>query len=509
MKKIIMITLFLAMTLSLVACQATPDKGFVKGKNLDKMIEEAIKTPAQGSSNSASQSFASSGKTIADIIGAQKNYTKELVDPKGKVKIHVNADVQIPDVQGVTVQRVERTDFTQQQVDVLVKQLMHGDLFSGDDYKPSKSEIQQQIVAIQAEMAKNGESPTASYDPFAGQKGQAAKDKEKRNEKLQELQEQLKTAPDATTKTPITGKLEPMTKDEGTGTKLYALAQSDKGYESLKIGNDAKASLDYVDYISGKNGFVLSMAMQELQQKFEGQGITPQEIAQIPDVKITKDQAKQKVEDLIKALGVENMVCYSADKAYGGSTEKTADQTDYINSPNCVWFLRYVRSVNNVPVTYTTYDCLKNEKDAQTAPWGYEEVTFAVDDSGIVGFRWNSPYKITGTVTENSNLASFADIMHVFDTMSLVVNTWDSYSYGSPDLTGIEITVDHIKFGLTRITEQNKRDSGLLVPAWDFMGTTTQLITQDGQTKRFDNGPIPILTVNAIDGSIINRDLGY
>ena len=93
--------------------------------------------------------------------------------------------------------------------------------------------------------------------------------------------------------------------------------------------------------------------------------------------------------------------------------------------------------------------------------------------------------------------------------MSLAVNAWDGLAQGNTNLVGIDITVDHIEFGLTRITEQDKRDSGLLVPAWDFFGTMIYINEQDGQTKEYKDGPIPILTVNAVDGSIINRSLGY
>lgn len=511
LKKLIAIALSALMALSLMACQATPEQGIVKEKNLDKMIEAATKTPAPAASGSASQSPAVAGEGIAEKIGAEKTYVKELVDAKDKVKIHVNADVTIPDAAGVTVQRVERANYTQQQVDVLVKNLMHGDIFSGDDYKLTKSEIQQQILDIQAAMAKMSDDP--KQNPASGLRIKGG-GKETLQYRIDELQEQLKTAPDTVTKTPSDGKLVPMNMDTdyATGEKLYTLSQSDKGFESLRVYNyDDSANM--LDYTSEKNGFSKSMGYfstkEEIEKSMAWANITSEEIAQIPDIQTTVDQAKQKAEDLIKALGVENMVCYSADKAYGGSNEMTADNSAYINPRKCVWFLRYMRSVNSVPITYTVWDCMKVEKDAQSAPWAYEDMTFAIDDSGIVGFSWRSPYKITGTVTENSNLASFKDIMHVFDTMSLVVNAWDGYAEGSPDLTGVDITVDHIKFGLTRITEQDKRDSGLLVPAWDFMGTATQIITRDGQSKSYGDGPIPILTVNAIDGSIINRSLGY
>lgn len=512
MKKTIAICLAVSLALSMAACQATPEKNIVIGKSLDNMIENATKTQAPDSST---QPGSTQGMKIAEKMDVPEVFTSELTDGTGKVKIHVNANIQVPDATSITVQRVERADFTQQQVDVLVQNLMHGDLFSGDDYKLSKADIQQKILDIQAEMARNGETAESTPDP-AGGKNPVSMGRSMRQYWLGELQEELKTAPDTTIKTPSDGKLAPMDPSEGNGTKLYALAQSGSGYESMNICNDAGSSVNYLYYTSEKNDFSRNMGYfytQDEISKYEDRGgyfdMTSQDVAQLPDVKLTEDEAKQKAEDLIKALGVDNMVCYSADKEYGGSSERTADQTTYTNPRKCVWFLRYERSVNGVPITYTPWDCMKVEEDSQSAPWSYEDMLFAIDDSGIVGFSWHSPYKITDTVTENSNVLSFSDVADVFNTMAPVTNAWDGLAEGSPDMIGVEITVDNIKFGLTRVTEQNKRDSGLLVPVWDFMGTMTQIINRNGQEKRYDDGPIPILTINAIDGTIINRSLGY
>ena len=501
MKKIIVILLSLVTAFGAMACQATPGESIVKGKDLDKMIEAAT----------SAQDGAPASGTIAERIGARARYAADLTDAKGRVTIHVDAAVTIPDVDGVSVQRVERDRFTQEQVDVLINHLVRGELFSGDDYKLTKSEIQEQILAIQAEMARNGESEGAE-DNSNKRLGM------KREYILADLQAQLETAPDVSEKIPSDGKLIPMDMDTdfAEGEKLYALAQSEAGgYESLAVYN-YNDTVNLLEYTSEQNGFSRDMGYFTTREQIEAAesmgytpGISSQEIADIPDITITEEQARQQAEELIATLGIEGLACYSADKAYGGSYDMTADQTAYVNPRKCVWFLRYMRTVNGVPITYTPWDCMKVEEDTQTTPWGYEDMTFAIDDSGIVGFTWRSPYNITDTVTENCNLASFDDIIHIFDTMSLAVNAWEGFSEYNPNLIGIEIEVDEIRFGLTRVTEQDKRDSGLLVPCWDFMGTTTQVIEANGQTKRFGDGPIPILTVNAIDGSIINRSLGY
>ena len=55
-----------------------------------------------------------------------------------------------------------------------------------------------------------------------------------------------------------------------------------------------------------------------------------------------------------------------------------------------------------------------------------------------------------------------------------------------------------------RVKEKNVGDSGVLVPVWDFFGTQAFddiTIGQDGYQS--------LLTINAVDGSIIDRDLGY
>ena len=344
-----------------------------------------------------------------------------------------------------------------------------GSLFSGDDYKLTKSEIQEQILAIQAEIARNGESDGAEDT-------NPKRLEAKREYILADLQAQLETAPDVSEKIPSDGQLTPMNMDTdfAEGEKLYALAQSEAGgYESLAVYNYSD-TVNLLEYTSEQNGFSRDMGYFSTKEQIaatESLGFTPaitsQEIAEIPDVTITEEQARQQAEELIAALGTEGLACYSAGKAYGGSNGMTADQTAYVNPRKCVWFLRYTRTVNGVPVTYTPWDCMKVEENTQSAPWGYEDMTFAIDDSGIVGFTWRSPYRVTDTVTENCNLASFDDIMHIFETMSLAVNAWEGFSEYNPNLTGVEIEVDEIRFGLTRVTEQDRRDSG---PAGAMLG---------------------------------------
>ena len=518
MKKVFLFALAALTALSLAACQPTPKESIVKGKNLEKMIDSATKTKPPAATGATA---VPAGATIAQQMGVQPQYAKELSDATGKVKIHVNANVVVPDAKGVTVQRVLPEPFTQSIAATLIGKLVKGkdQMFDADTYKLSKAEIQQQILNLEAAITQQSGEGGANANPKLS--GDARK--LFLQSQLDDLKKQLETAPDAETKTPSDGKLHAAT-DGSEGQTVHALAQTAQGgYESFWIVDDNKSSASFARYSSEKNTFSDSMGYfysKDSVAQAEASGyhtaITSADIAKIPDIQLTEEQAKAKAQDLLQALGIDNMMCYSADNEYGGSEASALDGLpaittggDYANPRKCVWFLRYARSVNGIPATYTVWDCMKVEEDTQSAPWAYEDMTFAIDDSGIVGFEWRSPYQVTDTVTENSNVMSFAEAMNVFDTMSLAVNAWDGYAEGNPDLKGIDIDVSEIRFGLTRITEQDKRNSGLLVPAWDFMANVTYISETDGKTREMVDGPVPILTINAIDGSVINRSLGY
>ena len=321
--------LFIAlMVFSLSACQQTPEKIVVQGKDLDKMIENATKDQPDGDTQ---------GETISDKIGAQKTYSKELADANGKVVIHVNAQVIVPDTKGVSVQRVERGVFSQETVDIIREQLVKGELFAGGG-EPTKAEIQKQILALEALIAQ-GEPLDSTHGRF---------DLEKAKSQLEYFKKQLETAPDTHPKTPILGKLEPF--EDGSysaGDRLLGLAQSEQGgYESLIVYNDYKSSVNLVLYTSEKDAFSPNIGYY-ITEEASGPDSFPSsdEIASIPDISLTKEAAQQKADALIAALGIDYLTCYSNEKAYGGSD-------DILNPRKCVWFLRYVRKVNEIPVTY-------------------------------------------------------------------------------------------------------------------------------------------------------------
>ena len=59
-----------------------------------------------------------------------------------------------------------------------------------------------------------------------------------------------------------------------------------------------------------------------------------------------------------------------------------------------------------------------------------------------------------------------------------------------------------------RISEANDFQSGLLVPVWDIIGTKKYKYNTKSNDENGENEE-SLMTINAIDGTVIDKQLGY
>lgn len=109
MKKLITIFLTLFMLISTAACQPTPEQDIVVGKDTDRLIENAAKDTSAPFPSDAS------GCDLYERIGAPETYSAELVSKGGKLTVHVDADVELPDCE-IPIYRLRATEFNAEQV---------------------------------------------------------------------------------------------------------------------------------------------------------------------------------------------------------------------------------------------------------------------------------------------------------------------------------------------------------------------------------------------------------
>jgi hypothetical protein len=140
--------------------------------------------------------------------------------------------------------------------------------------------------------------------------------------------------------------------------------------------------------------------------------------------------------------------------------------------------------------------------------WQYETFQILINDEGILTLEWDSPIEVTGTTVENSTLLPFSSIKDMFEKR--MRDTYEPQAKHA-DITDMAVNITRVSLEFERIAEQDSIENGLLVPVWNFYGTVTEHYTGEGHdeyTNGFDE-PWPLLTVNAIDGSVIDTGMGY
>lgn len=510
MKRILATILILLIVLLLAACQQTPQKAVVVQKDSDRLIEEAQKTGAASAGNPAASA---AGKSLSEQYGIPGSYTYDTQGAKGKLKVHVDAKVTVPQGSAMPIYRARQAKFTQEQVDAFWNALC-GDaemwVYSG---QRTKSQLKEQIVNIQkiiADLKNDSHNPQASDQLAMAEQGLAM------------VQKQLETAPDTLTEQRADGKLAQMTEvhtfgpvpgsqtgpDTGPSrtpeTVTYdgvdAYERYDKGLDgrgrTFQALNNTTPTIAYSDYRNPAAG--VSYDSADSLPVGQDSDVSAETLANIG---LKPSEARQKVQDLLDKSGQGMTVdsVYLLDKGQ----KDNVDGNDVSVSPatRYAYEIYCVRTVNGLPCSYVR-GTSKPDVSNMTAPsWNYEELYFIVNKEGIFEMMWHDPIEVTETVNKDAQLKPFSEIKEIFEKMMKIKYEPQAEQYG-----GMDFEINRVTLSLHRVIEQNSNESGLLVPAWNFYGKLTlgspgpDYFSKTGET---------FMTINAIDGSVIDTQKGY
>ena len=116
-----------------------------------------------------------------------------------------------------------------------------------------------------------------------------------------------------------------------------------------------------------------------------------------------------------------------------------------------------------------------------------------VVDSKVVYINWNCPDRQLEVMMENAALMPFEDILHY-------AKQYIFYRNYSDKTKPVVVTINEIRLNYMRIARKDHENEFLYVPVWDFIGQ----INASSIGEKYS-----LVTVNAIDGSFIDRVLGY
>lgn len=407
-----------------------------------------------------------------------EKFTGDWTAQEGKLTIH--ADAQVVAEQGVVLPTATVTprEFTQEDVDTLLRVFLKGEPLYG--FVQTKQELKDWIDHINSpEWQSDPDSPERSPEQL-----------EERRKRLNAEYEQLvQTAPE---EKPIVHGFG----DSGDPNEVSGFATVDGVKYDINIRNEVGGFWTCANII--RNDY-------KYRQGDEDWG------------NISKEDAIAQANALMQELGLDNM---------------TLDDVRPWRENDGTWDLYYTPTVNGIPISsireetvehenefYQYWDyCCSAETNPDTVSWVKENIRIVVGKDGILSFTWSSPSAEPIVKEPQTALMSFDEIASIADAMLPVVVVGPKET-SLVDLDRIDGVDTHMDVEITKVslTLMRIRDKGSLqgtiVPVWDFWGTWNWYEPGDGASDAMRKGASyttqPMLTLNAIDGNVVNRQLGY
>ena len=163
------------------------------------------------------------------------------------------------------------------------------------------------------------------------------------------------------------------------------------------------------------------------------------------------------------------------------------------------WAFYYTRALE-LPVTY----CRDQSMDYVYIFVPPESIIVLVDDRGVFSVWYDHPHAITGIVEEDCELMPFDQIMRVVSAVLPM-----KYARLTEKYADIRILIDDVRLGYMRVMRMDAPGEFVWTPVWSFFGSTEYREGGDGEPIRNSSLYHSLLAVNAIDGMVINREIGY
>lgn len=485
-----MAVLMLAMSV-LTACQPTPEEPVVVGKgddHLEEMIVSSAQSPAVGSPDDISE--AEKIAALRDLVGAPETFSDSYTSEKGDVTVTIDAQVLLPPAEGVPALTVTLSAFSQEQTDQFINFFLHGEPVFSEEQVQTKDEIMAMIIWRRQEIELAKQYVVENLDEVVA-------DLEAR---IAELLAEYEAAPEERERTPADTQL----LCNEYGTYLSVAADLDKGAAAqISVNNSGEYGSSFRFTNDGVAGF--SDGGYDVHspgsEAFEGipRGMT-----------MTIEDAQATVEQCLADLEISDMQIESVGASAYYKDISDRNDADYaLTAPQCYVFT-LVREIQGIPVPLIGPSVQLSTDDPNVSypeqpDFNYiaepECLLIYVDDTGIVQFIWSNPVEVTSVMSAQVTLMPFEDIVqNAKDNMFYKVYT----AYDDQ----VEIEITSVRLSMMRIMRKDSPGESLLVPVWDFIGTQRNIT--DGQPGEWSSfGDRSYVTINAIDGSSINREWGY
>ncbi len=484
----------------LAGCQETPKNSIVKQKSTDNMNQYESTEEAKGN--------------ISNIVKAPETYKNKATYENGALVIDTDAEIILPEADSINTYKVSAQEASQELFDKVTKAFFEGDKIyhAHGYYQWTKERYQEEITKLKKYKSEG------NLDPYGYGTDENGELMFRIDEEIARNEAELEHAPDEIEKKEVTPSFG-LEWVNGTGEEaqkevdkdsFWGVAETGNGIYNYLIKRDgAEHSKDITIRIEKErdDGLDAGKFPHWLEEEYlmdiereDFHSLSEETLKGLAG--ISYEDAEKIAKEPIEKLGWDLELNGWGYTAYydgeGNPTEKNILDGGYI--------FYFTRVLDGMPITNTSaYGGGLENHDSTLVPWSYERCEVIVGDDGIQKAEIFSPYNLEGIQTENVKLMDFDSIVKIYEQMMEVSNA---------DISELEkqktYHIKKIKLGYSRIYDPTvDSSSGILVPVWDFFGGFD--VETDGYSEQ-NNGEhstTSYMTINAIDGTVIDRGLGY
>lgn len=462
---------------------------------------------AQGAAGTVPESVAPTAN-VTDSAGTAGNFAAYEVPERfcgswsgleESLFVNTDAEIILPDADRLFTAKVERRAFTQAEADRMIAVFMQGN--SLYEFPTTTKQEYAEIIARDEAML-NGEIPYKGDGSI-----------ERLPEVIEEARGYMESAPNEGERLPAETDFHPESLPAGA-VGGDSEAQIIEGYAEVggreiycAIRNSDGRSDNYARFWDGSYGDINGLDTVSAAQF--GGDITPA---------VTEAQAIAVGDDLIAELGLGGFVCDGAEPViYLSGAAMACESEEEYNSAiaDCETGCRleYVRQINGVSLGQTGMAGNDIEDGlAYMGTWAYERVQVYVAGDKIAWFSWTNPYTEPEIIAEDVALLPFSDVEDIFAKMIFVKN---HYLLEANRVNGFvtvrSMDIDKLRLTLMRVRSKDSLSEGTIIPVWDFYGTISARAADAQHSALVSNEPHygVVLSINAIDGTVVDRALGY
>jgi hypothetical protein len=186
--------------------------------------------------------------------------------------------------------------------------------------------------------------------------------------------------------------------------------------------------------------------------------------------------------------------------------------------PECFMFI-FKTKLDGATATYAQGEGVYLDGEAMPRQAPQRQTTVYVDDSGVIGVRIEEIKAQLSRQSYGIKLLDFDKVMDKFNEQIFIKNPYYSGKVKDGNVIGREVHINKVRLGYMPVYSGSGEEI-IFVPVWDFFGeelTTykegiggdlAEFLDENNQ-KLDDMGTKSVLTINAIDGSVIDRNFGY